>query len=661
MSLRQNLSPNNKFALICAGLAILVAAEGAWLLSQSKNEPLQVATNSVATPPAQGSIPTPTATPEQLFTVPGLKASPDTAKSPVLSAKPNTPLTSPIPTNPPKGLVVPPKTANSNLPDATQQRAKAAFDRGAAALKAKDLPTALAAFREVVGLAPDDVATRLNLSLIYGAMNQPQNALPHLQKAAQLQPKNAPIQFNLGRTYLALKKPDQALPYLRKTVQLAPKERESRALLGEVLLNKRQPKEAYPHFAFLANADKKDIQAHLTAAAIANDVLNKPKEAERLLRRANEGNPREPQPAIMLAQLLAGQKKPKEAVKVLSAAVKARPDVYELYPPLAEARSAAGDAKGATDALKSAIMRLPVGKTDKEKEALKVAQAELRIALGRTLGNSKKTKEALVEFEKASQLFPKAAEPKRLAAIAALQLKQTSKAIDLLESALKIDPKRDDNRRLLAQTLASEKKWKESDAQWAIYNSKQPKDVDALLIWAQVADQMKNKARQLEIAKKMTVAAPKDPFAWGQLAVLQKRNGDNDEALNSLKTLQKLQPKSPDAAYEIALLQTQKGNQKEAFDNWRIVLENRPEYKDGYSPMLEAADKAEQNGTARAFLVRVLAKKPENLDALNEILKFYEKKNQTNEAKLFLTDLIERDPNQKSAKTILASFEKAKP
>jgi len=661
MSLRQNLSPQNKFALICAGLAILVVAEGALLWSYSKNKPVHVATNPVSTGHTQSNAPSPTATPEHLFTVPGLNPTNNSAKPPLLSGGTNSPALAPTPVDPAKALSTAPKTPNSKLPEGVKQQAKAAFDRGAEALKAKDLPTALAAFKEVVGLAPDDVSTRLNLSLIYGAMNQPQNALPHLLKAAELQPKSAPIQFNLARTYLALKQPNKALPYLRKTVQMAPQERESRALLGEVLLNNRQPKEAYPQFVFLANADKKDIRAHLTAAAIANDVMRKPKEAERWLRRAYEANPREPQPAILLAQILGAQRKPKEAVKVLTSAVKARPDVYELYPPLADARSATGDSKGAADALQSAIMRLPVGKTDKEKAQLKMAQAELRISLGRTLGNSKQPKAALAEFEKVSQLVPEAPEPYHLAAVAALQLKQTGKTIDLLQKSLKLDPKRDGDRRLLAQVYAGEKKWKESDAQWAIYTAKQPKDLEALLIWAEVAGRMKNKDRELEVVKKMTVAAPKDPFGWGQLAVLQKRNGDKDGALVSLAALQKLKPKSPDAAYEIANIQEDKGNYQAAFDNWKIVIENRPDYKAGYAPLLDTADKAGQDTTVREFLVRILAKKPENLAALTEILKFYEKKNQSGDAKLFLTDLLARDPNQKSAKTILESFEKAKP
>lgn len=648
MSLRQKLTPNQKFALICAAIAVSLIAETALLVVLSRPKP-QSAPLAAKNPLSQ-PIPTPipTRAPE-VFVAPGVLppiAAPQNSR--------NEPL---LPDARPKTLNFAPKTAKPNAKiDPKIAAAKAFFDAGTVALKANDAKTALAAFQKVVPLAPNDAATRMNLALLYLARKEPKRAVPHLQRAVELEPKNPRAHFQLANALLATGKVAPALVSLRKTVQIAPRERAARALLAQMLEASKRPREAFPHWVWLANADKRDVGAHLQAATLANDVLKKPREAEKWLRRAIANNPRQSEPSLLLARLFLGQKRWKDANATLTKAAKARPDAFEIYPLLADARAASGDTKGAVSALESAILRAPIGKNPPEKAVAANVEAGLQIALGRLLGNAKNPKKARTAFARAAKLLPRESEPLSLGALAEIQLKNTKGAVVLLEKSLQLNPKRGADRLLLAQVFADAKDWTKADAQMAIHLKNAPRDAEAVLLRAQIAHEAKQPRRELEFLTQLSFLAPKEPRVWAQLASAQLANGQKNAALGSLQTLVKLDPKSADARFELASLQSDLGENDLAFANFQKVLSARPDAVPAVQKLLVSAEKANQSVAARAFLAKLLAGKPENLRALSEILGFYEKRQQTDDAKAFLTDLVKRDPKAKAAKNALDSF-----
>ena len=647
MSLRRKFTPNQKFALICAALVASLAAETALLVVLTKEKPA----------PKVAVAPTPVSTrAPEIFSAPGVVApipAPSTSKNAPFpqNSRPNaSALTFAPKTKSAPGAKIDPKIA----------QAKAFFDAGTAALKANDAQTALVSFQKVVPLAPDDAATRMNLALLYLERKEPKNALPHLQKSVELEPKNARAHFELGRALLASGKVAPALVSLRKTVQIAPTERAARALLAQALGDSKRDREAYGHWAWLADADKRDVVAHLQAATLANDVLKKPREAEKWLRRAIQNNPRAPQPSVILGRLLLAQKRPKEANVVLTSAARARPDAFAIYPMLADARANSGDTKGATQALESAITRVPIGKNPQEKAAAAKVEADLQISLGRLLGNAKNPQKARTAFARAAQLLPREAEPLSLGALAEIQLKNTKSAVVLLEKSLKINPKRDGDRLMLAQVFADAKNWTKADAQMALYLQNQPRDAEAVLLRAQIAHEAKQPLREMELLTQLSFLAPKEPRVWAQLASAQLANRQKNAALSSLQTLVKLDPKSPDARFELASLQSELGENDLAFANFQKVVSARPDAVPALEKLLASAEKANQSDKARTFLAKTMAGKPENLKALSQILSFYEKRKQTDEAKAFLTDLVKRDPKAQGAKNALDSFGAAK-
>ena len=536
--------------------------------------------------------------------------------------------------------------------------AQQAFDAGSMALRVGNKAKAAQEFARAVRLAPDNLPSRLNLASVYLDLKQPAKAVPHLREVVQRDPNNVEAQFTLARALLADRKLDEALPYLKKTVQLQPKERQARVILAQVQFDRKQPAEAYKIWTALAQENPKDIEAQMQSAALANDVLKKLTDAEKWLRRAVAAAPREPQPALMLGQVLLGRKDAKGAAAVLTKAAQTNPESFQIYPLLADARTAAGDAKGAATALQSAISKLPSGKTDAQKKEIRATEGALRLALGRTLGASKQTREARVQFEKAALLLPRDPQPRALGAIAALQLKDKVGAISGFKSALALDPKRSDDRKTLAQLLAQNKNWKEADAQFAIYDQARPNDAEALAQWASVAGQLKNYARQVQVLKKAVKVAPKNAAAWTQLALAQRESGDKKGALVSFGQLNKLKPNDADALYETARLQSDLGDNAAAYANFKTVISARPQAIDTYSALLVAADKSGKSANARQFLVNELGAK-ENLPAMKKVLDYYQSKNQNEQAHAFLSDLVARSPKQEAARTALNAMKGA--
>ena len=700
MSFRSNLSPDQKMAIIVAGWALVIGATVVTLygLTPPAPDPIPVTPQSVggvATPPAESApqvytapgapLPPPAtanpAAPPQVFTAPGAAqnqppgAQSGTPMNALRGAMNNAPRIAsnpgvnnrPMPMNGggPMPMLLPPPGNNGSRPampsgatppiNADAQRA---FEAGSAALRAGDKKKAATQFAQAVRLAPDNLPSRLNLAGVYLDLKQSARAVPHLREVVRRDPNNAAVQFTLARALLADKKLDEALPYLKKTVQLAPRERQARVILAQVQFDRKQPQESYKLWSALAQENPKDIEAQMQAAALAGDVLKRPADAEKWLRRAVSAAPREPQPALMLGQVLLARKDARGAAAVLTQAAQSNPDSFAIYPLLADARTAAGDTKGAASALQSAISKLPSGKTEAQKTEIKATEGALRLALGRTLGASKQTKEARAQFEKAAILLPRDPQPRALGAIAALQLKDNAGAIAGFKSALALDPKRLDDRKTLAQLLAQNKNWKEADAQFALYNGAKAGDAEALLQWASVAAQLKDPKKQAQVLSKAVVFAPKNAAAWTQLALAQRESGDKKGALTSFKKLDQIKPDDADVLYETARLQSDLGDNAAAYDNYKTVISARPQATQAYTALLQAADKAGQGVGARQFLVSQMAKK-ENLAAMKGVLDYYQSKNKTDEARAFLTDLVSRAPGQDGARTALNAMKGA--
>ncbi len=631
------LRPSQAFNLIVASVALALLAEGAllWKLSDRAPQPGAANSPSMAAPLPTMTVPT---APAPLFVAPGVAP-----PSPTSSLGQKSAASDPVPAK------------NGAISAADRARAKTYFEAASAALKLKDSQSALENFRRVAQIAPDNLPTRLNLALLYLSANRPAEAIPHLKKAAKLDPKGAAARFQLAQAYLALGKPALAVAPLREVVRLAPGERAARALLAQVYASQKRPRDAYAQWSALAQSDPRDVQAHLQAASLAADALQLPREAEKWLRRAQTFNPKDPRAALLLGRLFLGQKQPQRAITALEAAIKARPDVFEIYPALADARLAAGDLGGARAALQSALGRLPVAKTAAQKQQLAGAEGNLRLSLGRVLGQSKQPKLARREFERAAALLPRQAEPRALLALAALQSGDNNAARAALQKTLELDPTRARDRLTLAQLLAQNRDFSAAQTQFALYARQQPRDAGALTQWAQVTVAAKQPDKALPILAKIAALQPQNPAPWMQSGAILRDAKRLAPALSSFERALALRPTDASALFEVARLQSAL-KRPGASQSWQKLIARQPDFAPAYAALLGASERDGNGAGARIFLARQLGRGADNPGALAEILRFYQAKGRASEAKALLSDITARNPRAKSARDALESL-----
>ncbi len=687
----RELSPRTRLGLMGGALLALVGAEGAILWVASKHSPAPaIETRTPAPPVLPSAAPVPT-TPEEIYTAPG--ASPPSADNPPAPAVPapgqdmgsppsatpppdsSPPLhLPPAPDRPPviapnhPNLAVPPMPivpsppapnvpvapvpppAGTKAPNPKLVAAARKFDEAGALLKAGNKKGALARWEEVARLAPNDLATRQNLALVYGELNQPRAALPHARAAARLAPNNPAAQFQLARLLLANKQLRPAVEPLRAVVKLAPDARDGRVLLARTLVDLKQPKGALEQWAAVANRDGHDMEAHFNAAAVANDLLHDPKEAAKWLRRAQDQNPRDPRAPMLLSQVLLSHHDAKGAATTLARAVAASPDAFELYPALSRARLAAHDRAGAIQALQSGLARVPAGAPNAAQ-----TQGQLRLTLGQLYGAGKQPKQALAEFSRAAKLLPRDPQPRALAALAEIDQKNPTGAVKWLSEAVMLDPKDIRTRRLYAQTLAQTAQWKAADAQYESYCAQSPRDKEALAQWARVAREAKNPARAAQIWGKAAALDPKNPLVWEQLGDARLLAKDKRGALEAFQTVAKLSPRDLTRTLRVSDLQAEMKDAPGALATLESALTARPDYAPLYLLVLRAGDAAGENEAARTFIAQKLAMQPENSEALAGALGFYSDKKLPDEAHALLNDVVARNPAAKLAKDALAA------
>ena len=119
-----------------------------------------------------------------------------------------------------------------------------AFQRGATAMKAGQLPAAEAAFREAVRLAPTLAEAHLDLGLVLGREGKLADAAESIRHALKLNPQLPGAQMFLGIFLFQENQPDQARTALRDAVRAEPNNTEAMMWLANVELAAGNPARA---------------------------------------------------------------------------------------------------------------------------------------------------------------------------------------------------------------------------------------------------------------------------------------------------------------------------------------------------------------------------------------------------------------------------------
>jgi len=99
-------------------------------------------------------------------------------------------------------------------------------------LQQTDPEEALKEFRQELEISPNHVAAMLNIAVIYHSQGSDSLAEPWAEHAAELDPQSYPAHFLLGRILLELNKPDEAIIHLERAAQLVPEAKDTYYVLS---------------------------------------------------------------------------------------------------------------------------------------------------------------------------------------------------------------------------------------------------------------------------------------------------------------------------------------------------------------------------------------------------------------------------------------------
>jgi tetratricopeptide (TPR) repeat protein len=120
---------------------------------------------------------------------------------------------------------------------------------GTEALWAKDYPTAVAEFRKVVALEPDNPEHRAILARALYLLGDREGSRRELEAALELAPENAPANYYLGRLVDEDGAVKEAMAHYRAALKVDPKHGGAHYLLGNALMREHEYSAAAEHYA----------------------------------------------------------------------------------------------------------------------------------------------------------------------------------------------------------------------------------------------------------------------------------------------------------------------------------------------------------------------------------------------------------------------------
>lgn len=217
-------------------------------------------------------------------------------------------------------------------------------------------------FRTALNLDATSAWARVGLGLVAGQRNQGEAALEHLMEAVRLDPTLVQARLSLARTLRRLERADEAAEHLRAVLDRDPGHGTAGAQLARLLLKAGQVDEADRVIQNLIrfNGDDFDMLRQIARVTVSGGQHAL---AERVLRALIALRPDSLATRVRLAQVLAPQGKTDEARALIADLPRRRALVPLLYATEGEIVLAEGNAEGAVQAFRAAVLNLPDGGT----------------------------------------------------------------------------------------------------------------------------------------------------------------------------------------------------------------------------------------------------------------------------------------------------------
>ncbi len=292
---------------------------------------------------------------------------------------------------------------------------------GSQAIEEGKYDAAVAAFTQAIAAAPNDYYSHFNLALAYGYLHRDAEAAAEYRKTLELKPGLYEAQLNGGMVLLGSDQPAEALPLLQAAAEQKPEEFRPRLYLAEAQLASGDAPGAEASFRRAIELDAKSPEAHLGhARALARE--GKLAEADPEYRAAAGMRPEYRETPLELAAIYDRNGQAPEAIAIyrqFPGNVGAQQQLNLLLLESREYGAAVtrleqaygGDASAANRDLLAKAYVLN-HQPDKALPLLQQAVAEkgsdfeLRMTYGRALRDTKRFPAAAAEFQRAAEMRP---------------------------------------------------------------------------------------------------------------------------------------------------------------------------------------------------------------------------------------------------------------
>jgi cellulose synthase operon protein C len=491
--------------------------------------------------------------------------------------------------------------AGVNAPSgwAPSKRWSAKYQEAEAHLRRNDIVAAKRVYEEMQKAVPGIAATRMLAARIALLEKRYADGIDELQRLSQATSGNDGVDLLLAQAQFAGGAREQGITTLERVVARSPDNSDAIKLLSRVRLEQSRPDRALELLGSLPDAQTTDpdVVAIVSAARLQQ---GEPGRAAAALERAVIANPTNQSAKLQLAAARLAQGDNRAALALLDELPK---DV--LVTQQARLRLLALIAEGKREEV-SAVIESLLTREPPDIDGLTASIDVLRAA-----GRQDLARRVAVRLEKLGGEQPQVL--LRIASVAAADQDWT-KADEVLQKAVLVDPK----------------------------------SVDARVALAQVAAARGDEARALAVLDEAirvdaTAVAPSLLRAGAHL-----REGDAAAALGVLDALIKAAPKDGVAAAAAASLLANAGQGAAALARFEIAVDQRPSAENLYG-LAQTQLAAKQNDAARASLQRAVAARPEWPAAVGALATLDVAAGKKDEAVRRAADFARRYPNNPQA------------
>jgi putative PEP-CTERM system TPR-repeat lipoprotein len=423
-----------------------------------------------------------------------------------------------------------------------------------------EFESALSQFRKILDNTPDSRQGRLMVGTILLAQKRVDDAVVEIQKVLQADDRDAVAHNLLGNAYMAKGMFDDGMREFNKATKIDPKIVDAYLKKGYFYFSQGKNNEGEFELATAVQAVPDAMNSRLMLASY-HLRSGKGDKALAVLKSGLTGKKGDAFLLNSIASVYATLNKPDEGVKQLQKAKELDPAFPTSYQNMATYYISTGKYEKAIEEY-SALLRI-----DPQN-----AGAMLGLAgLYEIKGND----------SDAAAYYQKAADTKQPAAFLAkagyhLKKKETSKALKVLDDALKIDSRNVAVLEMKGRALAGDKKFKEAIRVFDEIELSNPEAATALKIGAYVS--MKDAPKAVELARKIIEKSPNSARGYMVLGSIYESQKDYARSIQEVKNGIRVDGNNVQALVQLGNLYTASKDYSQAMTAYQDACRKRPDF-----------------------------------------------------------------------------------